>query len=197
MDKTDPPESFGVFKPVGHILAAFATVSDMEAAALALGDQGFEPLDLVRYSPAEMKAQVDAELLHASPMAAIGQDINLIKVHRKMAEQGCSFLVVHAPSDEQSEQAAVVLRAMKAVTAQSYGRFIVEELIDPLPDVSQVFESSERGLDINPPGDVDRAASRPSPQATLTGSSKPAPPGSQPPSPALPALLSSHSTRTT
>ena len=50
MDKSHPPLSFGVFKPVGHTVIAFRTVIDLESAAQALRDQGFEAAALVQKS---------------------------------------------------------------------------------------------------------------------------------------------------
>ena len=100
MDKNNIPESFGVFKPVGHVVITFRTASDLQAAEAALSEGGFAASDMVRYTPAEMIAQVDAEVEKASPLAALGQDLNLIKAHRELAQEGCSFLVVHAPEQD-------------------------------------------------------------------------------------------------
>ncbi len=156
MDKNDPPESFGVFKPVGHIVIAYRNAADLQAAAQTLAAQGFATTDLVRYTPEEMMAQVDAQLPEASPLASLGQDLNLIKAHRDLAEGGCSFLVVKAPQDEQAERVAAVARSTKAVAAQRYGRFIVEELIEAPAAQGQVFESPERGLDLPAAADAPR-----------------------------------------
>jgi hypothetical protein len=148
MDKSHPPESFGVFKPVGHTVIAYRSAADLQAAVDRLKVQGFVDADLVHYTPQQMIDQVDAELPSASPLASIGQDLNLIKAHRALAEKGCSFLVVHAPQAEQAERVAVIARSTRAVAAQHYGRFIVEELIDAPAGETQVFESPERGLDL-------------------------------------------------
>lgn len=148
MEKNNPPRSFGVFKPVGHTVIAFAGVDAMEAAAKSLLEQGFAAPDLVRYTPYEMKAQVEADLLTASPIAAVGQELNLVKTHQALAADGCSFLVVHAPDDAQAERVDAVLRANHATSAQRYGSFMIEELIDQPVGETQVFESPDRGLDV-------------------------------------------------
>ena len=148
MKKTDPPEAFGVFKPVGHTVIAFRTAGDLQAALSALLAQGFASSALVRHTPEEMKSQVDSEMQAASALASLGQELNLVKAQRELAEGGCSFLIAQAPDDEQAERVASVARTLKAVAAQHYGRFIIEELIDPAPGDAQVFESPERGLDI-------------------------------------------------
>ena len=156
MDKTDPPESFGIFKPVGHTVVAFRRFADLEAASTQLLAHGFTASSLVRYTPEEMTAQVDLEIERASPMAGIGQELNLVKAHRKLAVQGCCFLVVDAPDDVQAEHVATIARGCHAVAAQRYGRFIIEEVIDEPGDEEQVFESSDRGLDLNVPGATRR-----------------------------------------
>jgi len=152
MEKTDPPKSFGVFKPVGHTVIAFRSAADLQGAAEALTDLGFAASALTRYTPGEMMAQVDRELPGASGLASIGQEMNLIKAHRALAVSGCSFLVVQVPDEEQAEQATAVAKSHRAAAAQRYGRFIIEELIDTPPGDSQVFESPDRGLDLGIPG---------------------------------------------
>lgn len=156
MDKTNPPRSFGVFKPVGHTVIAFPTAAAMEAAASSLLSQGFTASDLVRYTPAEMKAQVEADLLTASPLAAVGQEINLVKAHRTLAENGCSFLVVYAPHDALAQRVDAAVHAMQATSAQRYGSFLIEELVDLPAGATQVFESPDRGLDVGATGATRR-----------------------------------------
>ena len=147
MDKQNIPESFGVFKPVGHVVITFRTANDLERAEAALHEQGFAASDIVRYTPAEMIDQVDAQVERASPLAAIGQDLNLIKAHRELAQDGCSFLVVHAPEQAHVDKVIEVAHTLKAVAAQRYGRFVTEELIDGDPDDNQTNESPDTGLD--------------------------------------------------
>ena len=147
MDKTQIPESFGVFKPVGHVVVTFRAAAEQLAAMRSLTDLRFSQAALVCYTPDEMIAQVDAEIAKASPIAAIGQDLNLIKSHRELAAAGCSFLVVHAPDDADVEKVTAVAVRLNAVAAQRYGRFITEELIDTGTPGHQTFESPDTGLD--------------------------------------------------
>ena len=149
MEKSNPPRSFGVFKPSGHTVIAFESVALLEAAVKALAEQGFTASDLVRYTPQEMLAQTDSDLVTASPLASVGQELNLIKAHRELAQKGSSFLVVHAPNDEQAKRVDAVIQSMKTTAAQRYGTFVVEELVDKIDGENQVFESPDRGLDMD------------------------------------------------
>lgn len=154
MDKSDPPRSFGVFKPVGHTVIAFRTADALEAAVAALLEQHFAATDLVRYTPEEMWAQVQSDLQTASPLASVGQDLNLVKAHGELAHSGCSFLVVHAPDQARASMVDEVVRTCNATAAQRYGSFVVEELTAEAEGKVQTFESPDRGLDIAIPGEV-------------------------------------------
>ena len=148
MDPRQPhPESFGVFKPVGHVVIAFADGHACSQAADRLGASGLAADAVVRYDPERMKAQVEADLAHASPLASLGQEMNLVKAHRDFAERGYHFLVVRARDDEEAQRVAMIARDLGAQRAQYYGRFTIEELIEPGGSGPQVFESPSRGLD--------------------------------------------------
>ncbi len=151
MDKNNPPKSFGVFKPVGHTVIAYENWQAMEAAASALQQQGLASATFIRYTPGEMKTQVNSDLQTASPMASIGQELNLVRAHWALAEEGCSFLVVYAPDDAQARLVDNVVHTSHARAAQRYGRFMIEELVETVEGETQVFESPDRGLDIDTP----------------------------------------------
>ena len=151
MDKNNPPKSFGVFKPVGHTVIAFQDAHTMEAAATAMQDQGLAPASLIRYTTGEMKTQVESDLQTASPLASVGQELNLVKAHRALADQGCSFLVAYAPGEEQTKIVDAVVTSHHARAAQRYGSLLIEELVPSVEGDTQVFESPDRGLDIDVP----------------------------------------------
>lgn len=150
-----PPTSFGVFKPVGHVLVQFPTAADLEGAVAALLAQGFGRDAMLRYTPQQMIAQIDHDIARASPLAAIGQELNLVKAHRAMAEQGYHWLMVHAPTDELAQRVATAVKPWRAERAQQYGRFIIEELIEHPGDTVQVGESPDRGLDAQTPSGLE------------------------------------------
>jgi hypothetical protein len=133
MDKTNPPTTFGVFKPVGHTLMAFSTDDALQAARAALAEKGFGPARMVEYTPQEMLAQVDAELKDSSPLANFGYELDLVRLHKAFAEDGCSFLVVETKDDTSAAVVADLVRAVHPVTAQRYGRFMIEDLTEKLP----------------------------------------------------------------
>lgn len=143
--------SFGVFKPVGHVVISLPDAAAASRAETALATLGLPAGAVRRYSDREMLAQIEADLATASPIAAIGQEMNLILAHRELAKRGYHWLVVAAANDEQAREIADTARAHGAERAQHYGRFIIEELIEHADDTPQVAESPDRGLDAQTP----------------------------------------------
>ena len=150
MHSTNPSESFGTFKLVGHTVITFRSLAGVHAGLHSLKELGFSKAQWVCYSPAEMKAQGARALRTAGPLGATGQDLNLIRIHRSLAEQGCNFLVVHTPRSEQVRTVARVANSLNAVSAQHYGPLTVEQLIDPAFGRQRIFESSRRGPHVSP-----------------------------------------------
>ena len=147
MTPTDRPEAYGVFKPVGHVIIALPSAQDAKGAKSALLGVGFEEADIVAYTPEQMKRQADIDIHQAGVLAGIGQELNLVKAHRELAIKGHSFLMVRAPKDEQAQRVADIAKRFNATRAQSYGRLLIEELIEVGSGENQVAESPDRGLD--------------------------------------------------
>jgi hypothetical protein len=155
--------SFGVFKPVDHVVISFPSAAQADAAQQALAQAGVQDEPVVRrLSDRQMLEQIEHDLQKASSLAAVGQELNLIKAHRALAERGFHWLVVHTPRREQAQRVAQIVREHGAERAQLYGNFIIEELIDHTPGSRQVAESPDRGLDAETPsGDEAERARQP------------------------------------
>lgn len=148
---TDDLRSFGVFKPVGHIVVSFPRADQAEAAFEALRGAGLAGGRVLRYTDREMLQHVDQDLANAGLLASVGQELNLVRAHRELAARGYHWLVVPAPEAGQARRVAELVRAHGAERAQAYGRFVVEELIDRPGGLPQVAESPDRGLDAQTP----------------------------------------------
>ncbi len=154
----EEPRSFGVFKPVGHVVISFPTAAQADQAALAMADLNLAPGSVRHYTDQQMLRQIDQDIAHASPLASIGQEMNLVLAHRVLAEKGYHWLLVFAANDEQAVQIAALARDHGAERAQHYGHFIIEELIDRPGNVAQVSESPDRGLDAQTPSGQEAEA---------------------------------------
>jgi hypothetical protein len=160
MDKNKPPEAYGVLKPVGHVIVSFPNDADMRGAVAALADDGFASDDVVVYTPEQMMRQADANIADAGILSTIGQELNIIKALRDLAEEGFSFLVVKAPDADRAGRVADIAKRFHAQRAQKFGHLIIEELIPVGSDDRQVAESPDRGIDAQTRSGVEGADRR-------------------------------------
>lgn len=133
MNKQDPPTTFGVFKPVGHTLMAFRTHDQLHAAMHALSAHGFAATTMVHYSDEEMLRMADGELRAVGAAANFGYELDLLHHNQALAQQGCLFLLVHAPKEAQVESVAALVDTLQPVSAQHYGRFLIRDLTESAP----------------------------------------------------------------
>jgi hypothetical protein len=138
MLKSNPPTAFGIFKPIGHTLIAFSDKTGLDVGKAKLNEAGFAAQALVEYTAQEMLAQVEFELTDLNPISTFGYELDLIRAHGDLAKVGCLFLIVEAKTDTLSALVAEIVKAIKPVSAQHYGRFMIEDLTEVVP--GQVVE---------------------------------------------------------
>ena len=141
----DQALAYGVFKPVGHVVAAFPAGADEAGAVAALAAAGLQIAQ--HYSPEQMAAQAKRNIADAGVLAGIGQELNLVKTHRELALAGASFLVIRTPGIDEARKAGDIVGRYGASRAQHYGRWMVEELVPVGTTSHQVNESPDSGLD--------------------------------------------------
>jgi len=159
--------SFGVFKPVGHVVISFPTARQADEARAAMASELALDGDAVRFmTDRQMLARIDEDLKDASPLANLGQELNLAKAQRELARLGYHWLIVRAEG-ELAGRVADCARQHGAERAQRYGRLVIEELIEHGGDLPQVAESPDRGLDAQTPSgsEAERARLRPASDA--------------------------------
>jgi hypothetical protein len=131
MTKADHPQSFGTFKPVGHVVVAMPDDERAAAAASALRAAGFEAEDILEYTAAEEDDEMDRMLADADAngVAGFGYEVSLMRRYQELAKEGASWLIVFAPKDDKALRVAEVARAHGALMAEKYHRLVVEDLI--------------------------------------------------------------------
>lgn len=143
--------SFGVFKPVGHVMLALPSEEKAREARSDLAALGIPGEEIHYMTDSEMRDGATTDLERAGLGAKIGQDLNLIKAHLELARLGYHWLVVRARDRDQAVEIAEVGEKHDAARAQYYGRLIVEELVTPAEEVGQRNESPDLGLDAGTP----------------------------------------------
>ncbi len=145
MNNSNSQTAYGVFKPVGHVLASFPNERDARSAVEALKTAGFP--NVAFYPAEEVRERAERDIANAGVLASIGQELNLVKQQRDLAVQGHPFVSVLAPEDDAARRAADIVARYNADRAQKFGRLIIEELIEPGTGQRQAKESPDTGLD--------------------------------------------------
>jgi hypothetical protein len=129
MTKADHPQSFGAFKPVGHVVVAMPDDPRAAAATRALLAEGFEPDDILAYTAAEEEDEMDLMLRGTSGMAGFGYEVSLMRKYQRLAHDGASWLIVYAPEETQAVTVARVVAQHGALLAEKYHRLVIEDLL--------------------------------------------------------------------
>jgi hypothetical protein len=145
MNENHSQTAYGVFKPVGHVLASFPTERDARSAVDALNAAGFA--EVAYYSAEEVRERAERDIERAGVLATIGQELNLVKQQRDLAREGHPFVSVLAEEDDAARRAADIVSRHHADRAQKFGHLIIEELIEPGSGQRQAKESPDTGLD--------------------------------------------------
>ena len=160
-DDDDKHQAYGVFKPVGHVLLSFPGEAEARDAVEAMRGAGFAAADVTLFPAADVALRSRRDIAEASPLAALGQELNLVKAHLALAEAGHPFVAVKVEDDDAALRIAGIGQRFGADRAQHYGRFVIEELIEPGTGEGQVAESPDRGLDAQTPSGDERSRLRP------------------------------------
>ena len=123
MTRADPPQSFGAFKPVGHVVAAMPDDTRAAQAVAELLEAGFESDDILEYSAAEEGDEMDRMLRHTSNLAAFGHELLLMRRYQELAREGASWLIIWAPDEARPAALTGVLLAEK------YHWLVIEDLL--------------------------------------------------------------------
>jgi hypothetical protein len=129
MTKADHPQSFGAFKPVGHIVVALPDDARAAQAVAGLHALGFAPEDILEYTAAEENDEMDRMLARTSEVAGFGHEVTLMRRYQELARNGASWLIVWAPDEKKDEAVVELLRRHGALLAERYGRLVIEDLL--------------------------------------------------------------------
>jgi hypothetical protein len=123
------PTSFGVFKPVGHVMIGLPTQTQVAPLVAALRNAGWPSVAVRQFSPRESVAELRAMVDSAGTLAGFGYEITLLRRYLTLTEAGYQWLLVKADDNERAAAAADLARACGATLAVHYRMLTVEELI--------------------------------------------------------------------
>jgi len=128
MTKAAMPTSFGIFSPTGHVVVAFDSDEDARKARQALISGGIGADEITVYRSDEVLSQIEGSRKTDNKIFQMGQEEEKVKRYTELASKGCGFLVVYAPSDEDSNRVMDIVHPLKPKFAEKYNRLTLEEL---------------------------------------------------------------------
>lgn len=123
------PTSFGVFKPVGHVMMGLPTQTQADALAGALHESGWAGDAVQHFAPSEGVAELEAMVDNAGSMAGFGYEITLLRRYLDLARLGYRWLLVRVDDLDHASAAAEMARQCGATLAVYYRALTVEELL--------------------------------------------------------------------
>ncbi len=126
----DEQATLGALKPVDHAILAFADSDTAAKAKQALLDASFAPASILAYTSRELFPNLDEMMRNASGAAGFGYEVVLMRRYMSLAvEEGVSWLIVHAPKEEQTAKVQEIAKRLGARSAVRYGLLMHEDLV--------------------------------------------------------------------
>ncbi len=119
---------FGAFYPTGHIVIAFEQYEKANRVCEELKSEGFKEQDCELHRSEEVADTARRNLENTGLMARVGKSVAAIKEHLHAAENGATFLLVHAPNDRDTERVLQAISGKQVVLAHRYHHLAIEEL---------------------------------------------------------------------
>ena len=129
MTKSELQESMGAFNPVGHTVLAFASDPVAASARQAVLAAGFTDQDILVYTSGELFPDLTEMMRNASGAAGFGYEITLMRRYMTLASEGCGWLIVYSPEEEQVAKMQAIAKQFDAKSAVHYGRLASEDLV--------------------------------------------------------------------
>ena len=123
------PLLLGAFKPVGRVVVALASDEEARRMADSLTAAGYVDDDVDFFPAKVMAEELDDLLPDASGAAGFGWEIQSMRDYHRLAQEGCGWLIVRAPSHAKEAEVAEIAKRHHAKLANKYNLLTVEELL--------------------------------------------------------------------
>lgn len=122
----------GIFYPTGHVLIAVADAALAARALSALQQAGFLPPQLLAIDAGTMEREAGDNLANHG-ILSVGASLPAREMQLNLAREGCHFLLIHAPEEEDHLRAVHSLTGLPVRYAVKYRTLVIENLINDVP----------------------------------------------------------------
>jgi hypothetical protein len=129
----------GLFYPTGYIVAAIEPPGDARTLKQTLLQAGFKDEEIL-ISPAQEMAEEAKKNLDDNTGATVGATVPVREKQLHLAQEGCDFLIIHAPADDDEKRALAALSGRYLRYAVKYRLLVIENLMPQIPQHSTQSE---------------------------------------------------------
>ena len=119
----------GVFYPKGYVFVMYPEPQDADKAVSALLDEGFQEDEVISLSPEMVLHEISAGVDRVETgMPSVGTEESTVRRYAELARKGHYSLLIHAPSDDDTERVLNVIRSTPFSVAEKYHLLAIELL---------------------------------------------------------------------
>jgi hypothetical protein len=126
--ETSHKTDFGAFYPTDHIVVAFKEYDDAEQVCDELRADGYKEEECDLHTAEEVAEATQRNLDNTGLMARLGKSTAAIEEHQKAAQNGATFLLVHAPHERDTQRVMQAVCKRSFILAHRYGKLTIEDL---------------------------------------------------------------------
>lgn len=119
----------GVFYPTGHVFVMFPDEEGARRVAQELAARNVETEEAMLVTPQQILSDIAATTRGTDePLPSAGSEAATVRRFVELAREGHYGLLVHAPSEEDSEKVMDIVRQGPFSIAEKYRRLVIEDL---------------------------------------------------------------------
>lgn len=119
----------GTFYPTGWVVAMIPSEDDVRRLDQELQQQAAKSDEIMHLPPEVVLRELGGAVGESDlPLPSVGTEGESVRKYVALARQGQHGLMVHAPSDEDTQRVMQVLRRVPFSYAQKYHRLAIEDL---------------------------------------------------------------------
>ena len=119
----------GVFYPTGYLFVMLPKLEDAETLDRDLRASGYNGREVMLLKPETILGQIRKTVRDdANPLPSVGSEGTTVREYERLAQQGHCAVLIHAPSEKETQHVMGVVRGVPFSYAQKYRQLVIEDM---------------------------------------------------------------------
>lgn len=119
----------GVFYPTGHLFVMLPKLEDAEALDRNLRASGYSGREVMLLTPEVILGQIRKTVRDdTNPLPSAGTEGDTVREYERLALEGHHAVLIHAPSEKETEHVMQAVRSVPFSYAQKYRHLVIEDM---------------------------------------------------------------------